>query len=36
MVSENNGFDEDSEPEEERSLADMIGDILSPDEIENV
>jgi hypothetical protein len=36
MVSENNGFDEDSEPEEERSLADIIGDILSPDEIENV
>ncbi|MBT6254534.1 MAG: ATP-binding protein [Euryarchaeota archaeon] len=36
MVSENNGFDEDSEPDEERSLADMIGDILSPDEIENV
>ena len=36
MVSENNGFDEDYEPEEERSLADMIGDILSPDEIENV
>ena len=36
MVSENNGFDEDSEPEEERSLADMIGDILSPDESENV
>ena len=36
MVSENNGFDEDSEPEEERSLADMIGDILSPDEIESV
>lgn len=36
MVSENNGFDEDSEPVEERSLADMIGDILSPDEIENV
>ena len=36
MVAENNGVDEDSEPEEERSLADMIGDILSPDEIENV
>ena len=35
MVSENSGFDEGSEPEEERSLADMIGDILSPDVVEN-
>lgn len=35
MVSENSGFDEGSEPDEERSLADMIGDILSPDVVEN-
>ncbi|RJU80008.1 MAG: ATP-binding protein [Candidatus Poseidoniales archaeon] len=35
MVSENSGFDEGSEPDEERSLADMIGDILSPDGVEN-
>ena len=31
MVSENEGFEQDAGAEEERSLADMVGDILSPD-----
>lgn len=35
MVSENNGFDEGPESSEERSLAELVGDILSPDVVEN-
>ena len=31
MVSENEGFEQDADVGEERSLADMVGDILSPD-----
>ena len=31
MVSENEGFDKDTEADEERSLAELVGDILSPD-----
>ena len=36
MVSENNEFDEGPESSEERSLAELVGDILSPDVIEDV
>ena len=34
MVSENNGFDEGPESPEERSLAELVGDILTPDVVE--